>query len=62
MLLFIVQIKPHMIHFQIYKITEMKEFHVEELLNIFPYNVKEMFELCKSEIVKVYKAKVMCIT
>ena len=40
----------------------MKEFHVEELLNIFPYNVKEMFELCKSEIVKVYKPKVMCIT
>ena len=40
----------------------MKEFHVEELLNIFPYNVKEMCELCKSEIVKVYKPKVMCIT
>ena len=40
----------------------MKEFHVEELLNIFPYDVKEMFELCKSEIVKVYKPKVMCIT
>ena len=47
-LLFRVQIKPHMIHFQISKVTEMKEFHVKEPLNIFFYNMQEMSEFYKS--------------
>ena len=47
-LLLRVQIKSHMTHFQIQKVTEMKEFHVKEPLYIFFYNIKEMCEFCKS--------------
>ena len=46
-LLFRVQIKSHMIYFQIWKVTKMKEFHVKESLYMFFYNMKEMSEFCK---------------
>ena len=36
-----VQIKPHIISFQIYKVTKTKEFHVKEPLYLFLYKVKE---------------------
>ena len=36
-----VQIKPHIISFQIYKVTKMKEFHVKVPLYLFLYKVKE---------------------
>ena len=46
-LLFRVKIKSHMIHFQIEKVTEMKEFHIKQTY-IFFYNMKEMSKFCKS--------------
>ena len=42
-----------MIHFQIFKVTEMKELHVKEQLNIFFYHIKEMSEFCKSAALKI---------
>ena len=42
------QIKPHVIHFQAYEVTEMKEYHFKEPLYIFLYYVKEMSEFGKS--------------
>ena len=56
-LLIRVQIKSHMIHFQIQKITKMKEFHVKEPLYIFLYKIKEMSEFCKSVKMGRFKKK-----
>ena len=46
-LLFRVQIKSYTIHFQIIKVTEMKDLYVKETY-IFFYNTKEMSKFCKS--------------
>ena len=56
-LLIRVQIKSHMIHFQIQKINKMKEFHVKEPLYIFLYKMKEMSEFCKSVKMGRFKKK-----
>ena len=46
-----------MIHFQIQKVTKMKEFHVKEPLYIFLYKMKEMSEFCKSVKMGRFKKK-----
>ena len=60
-LLIRVQIKSHLFHFQILKVTKMKEFHVKEQLYIIFYNMKEMSELCKPVKLGWFKKKKIVI-
>ena len=59
-LLIRVQIKSHLFHFQILKVTKMKELHVKERLYIIFYNMKEMSEFCKSVKLGWFKKKTNC--
>ena len=58
-ILFRMQIKSHIYDSlsNLKSYTEMKEFHIKEPLYIFFYSMKEIYEFCKSETVKVYKLK-----
>ena len=51
------RITSWMIHFQIEKVTEMKEFHIKKPLYIFFCKKKEMSEFYSSVKLKVYQQK-----